>query len=65
MSLDKIKKYKTKTTLKDLYYCPMCKISTLTSHRMCPCPRGSCEAYFAGEITTVTTRSINIFKTEE
>ena len=61
MSLDRIKKYKTLTNLKDLYYCPSCKISTLTKSRMCPCPRGGCEAYLAGEITTVTTRSVNIF----
>jgi len=40
------------TTSKDYYECPRCEINSLTEKRMCPCPRGSCEAEIKGEIKT-------------
>lgn len=46
---------KTKTQVKDFYSCDRCKINTNTSGRMCPCPRGGCEAEIIGKIKTTTT----------
>jgi hypothetical protein len=39
----------------DYYECPRCKIDSLTESRMCPCPRGGCEAIITGTITTTKT----------
>lgn len=54
------------TTIKaeEFYYCPRCKAGTTCVingekdyGQMCPCPRGSCEAVWAGEIVvTVNLR---------
>lgn len=42
----------TKEIVKDDFYsCGRCNITSLTKDRMCPCPRGSCEAKIVGEIT--------------
>lgn len=42
----------TKTVkAEDYWYCDRCKISSTTKERMCPCPRGSCEAYVKGVYT--------------
>jgi len=34
----------------DVFGCKRCNISSLTSGRMCPCPRGSCEAEIIGKL---------------
>jgi hypothetical protein len=39
----------------DYYECPRCEINSLTESRMCPCPRGGCEAVITGTITTTKT----------
>jgi hypothetical protein len=41
------------TTVKKLWYCPCCEIDS-TGKQMCPCPRGSCEAFVAGHIVKTT-----------
>lgn len=40
----------------DVYYCDRCNISSDTSRRMCPCPRGGCDAEVVAKrmITTIT-----------
>lgn len=44
------------TENKIYWYCTRCDINTLdNSDRMCPCPRGGCEAEKGGEITIVTS----------
>lgn len=50
----------TKTETEDLWYCERCKISTFTEGRMCPCPRGSCDAKIIGTVTTITTTTTKI-----
>ena len=42
-----------KISKSEYYECSTCKINTLTEGRMCPCPRGGCDAQIVGEITTV------------
>jgi len=42
-----------KTIKQDYYSCNRCNITSETKDRMCPCPRGSCEAKIAGTLTTV------------
>lgn len=39
---------------KSYYVCSSCNITTLTPNRMCPCPRGGCEAEIKGKIKTET-----------
>jgi len=38
----------------DYYACTRCDINSLTKDRMCPCPRGGCEAKLVGSIDTIT-----------
>lgn len=40
----------------DYYECERCKINTETKGRMCPCPRGSCDAELKGKV--MITKSI-------
>ncbi len=47
----------TKTKKEDYYICNECKITSLTKGRMCPCPRGGCEAEICG-IVKITTEVI-------
>jgi len=35
------------------YECKRCDINSMT-HRMCPCPRGGCEAVRLGHVETTT-----------
>ena len=39
---------KVKTKKTDFYECKRCEITSDTKGRMCPCPRGSCEAAIIG-----------------
>lgn len=34
------------------YYCNRCKIDSFTKNRICPCPRGSCDAKIRGKVVT-------------
>ena len=43
----------------DLWYCERCNITSL-SERMCPCPRGGCEAEIIGKVKE--SREISITK---
>lgn len=38
----------------DYYTCSRCKINSNTEDRMCPCPRGGCEAKISGTLYTTT-----------
>lgn len=40
----------------DYYSCSRCNITSKTKDRVCPCPRGSCEAKIIG--TLLTTRNL-------
>lgn len=46
---------KTTTKTKDYVYCERCEIDNSGS-RMCPCPRGGCEAELKGEYIITTTK---------
>ena len=37
------------------FECDRCEINSLSQDRMCPCPRGSCEAELRGVIEKVIT----------
>jgi hypothetical protein len=43
-----------KRTEEDYFKCERCNIDSL-GERMCPCPRGSCDAVLSGTVTTVVT----------
>lgn len=46
--------FKTKTIKEEDYYsCNSCNITSQTKNRMCPCPRGGCEAKIVGTIITI------------
>lgn len=45
------------------FECERCGITTETIDRMCPCPRGSCEAVHKG--TVVVTRTIELISINE
>lgn len=47
---------KLKTTNSKIFYCNRCEIDSLGS-RMCPCPRGGCDAKVVG-LKTVKTKTI-------
>ena len=36
------------------YTCKRCEINTLTPNRMCPCPRGGCEAVAVGKVVSTS-----------
>lgn len=44
---------KNKHETENYFECERCNINSLTKDRICPCPRGSCEAEIVGEITTI------------
>lgn len=48
---------KTKTIAEPYFACDRCEITSDTERRMCPCPRGGCEAKVVATkvITTITT----------
>lgn len=46
---------KDKVKNKDYFECERCEINSLTKGRMCPCPRGGCEAELKGKIVITTT----------
>lgn len=52
----------TTTVIKDYYECSRCKINSETEKRMCPCPRGSCDAVIKGKVTI--SKTITIFGEE-
>jgi hypothetical protein len=54
-----------KTKSEDYYVCDRCEINSLTKQRMCPCPRGGCEARIAGTLTVTTTKTIDVTLTPE
>jgi hypothetical protein len=45
----------TKSKTIDVYECKSCEIDSLTGNRMCPCPRGSCDAVIVGKLQTIRT----------
>ncbi len=49
-----MKPFKTKVKKTDVYGCERCKITSETKDRMCPCPRGSCEANIIGKKIATT-----------
>ncbi len=49
----------------DYYTCKTCEINSETKGRMCPCPRGSCEAIITGTIKTTTIIEFNSKLTKE
>lgn len=49
---------KTKVKKEPFYKCSRCNINSNTKDRMCPCPRGSCEAVCVGKVITTTTVEI-------
>lgn len=59
----KLPSNKTKTKVSDFYSCERCKINTDTSGRMCPCPRGSCEAEIIGKLKITTIIEFTPIKT--
>lgn len=48
----------------DYIYCERCEIDN-TGERMCPCPRGGCEAEVMGTIKTTIEVTINEQRTED
>lgn len=50
--MDKIKE---KSEVSDYYECDRCDINSEHENRMCPCPRGGCEAEVVGKKKVVTT----------
>ena len=46
---------RTQTERYDYYVCDRCEINTETEDRMCPCPRGSCDAVRVGEVIKTKT----------
>jgi len=42
----------------DIYGCSSCKITSETKGRMCPCPRGGCDAEVIG--VKITTKEIKL-----
>lgn len=49
---------RTTVNEEDYIYCKQCKIDN-TGERMCPCPRGGCDAETIGKIKTTIEISIN------
>ena len=56
MKEDKDRIISQKTTWEDYWICDRCDINS-DGERMCPCPRGSCEAELVGEVEIVKTIS--------
>jgi len=49
---------KTKVKKEDIWSCDSCKIHSDTKNRMCPCPRGGCDAIVIGKKVITTTTEI-------
>jgi hypothetical protein len=49
----------------DYYICERCDITSLKEGKMCPCPRGSCEAKISGTVTTRITLDRNTTPEQE
>ena len=49
----------------DYYECLSCKINSTTKDRMCPCPRGNCDARITGTLIITTIKQINTDLTKE
>ena len=53
-------KITTTESITNYYKCERCKIDSDTEDRICPCPRGGCEAYLYGKkIITKQIVSLN------
>jgi hypothetical protein len=44
----------------DYYICERCEINSETKGRMCPCPRGSCEAVPVGKMKVTLVKEITL-----
>jgi hypothetical protein len=55
-----MRKESIKTNEKPYVYCDRCKIDNNGNDRMCPCPRGSCEAEIIGTIITTVEVKITL-----
>lgn len=53
---------KTKITKIPYFECNRCNINTVTNGRMCPCPRGGCEAIKKGMVITTVEVKLDIPK---
>jgi hypothetical protein len=51
----KIRNDYTKSKTIEVYECKSCEIDSLTEKRMCPCPRGGCDAVVIGKLQTIKT----------
>lgn len=52
-------KDKIKVKKENIYACKSCRITSETNGRMCPCPRGGCEATQIGKKIITTEIIIN------
>jgi hypothetical protein len=55
----------TTTKQTDFWECSQCGITSSTSGRMIPCPRGSCEAKVTGQMITVVTKTLIRYEKKE
>jgi hypothetical protein len=54
-----MKQPQTKIITEDYYECKRCNISSEHETRMCPCPRGGCEAEVKGKkVTTIEIKMV-------
>ena len=53
------------TRQQEYWECDRCGINSRTRNRMCPCPRGGCEAEFTGVVTITTKTELVKFKNHE
>lgn len=61
--MSKRKESSTKVEETDYIYCDRCKIDNLgKGNRMCPCPRGGCEAEVVGKIKTTIELTVTPVK---
>lgn len=63
--MKKLKALSLNGSKQDLYHCSRCSISTFTKDRMCPCPRGGCDAEVVGTIIKESSRTIKLNKKGE
>lgn len=54
---------KNKIKQTDYYECKSCKINSTTKGRMCPCPRGGCDARITG--TLIITKELDTNLSQE
>jgi len=53
------------TKVIDYWECKRCRINSKTKDRMCPCPRGSCEAEVTGREVITTESTVIKFPKEK